>query len=65
VRESADRFALPRIEIFKADVGWRFRAKVALGGPRAHPRTLWRRARGWARLRTRLRTALRARGAAG
>lgn len=65
VRESADRFALPRIEIFKADVGWRFRAKVALGGPRAHPRTLWSRARGWARLRTRLRSALRARGAAG
>jgi glycosyltransferase involved in cell wall biosynthesis/peptidoglycan/xylan/chitin deacetylase (PgdA/CDA1 family) len=33
VGRRTDRYALPRVEIFPADVGWRLRAKVAAAGP--------------------------------
>jgi glycosyltransferase involved in cell wall biosynthesis len=41
VHPSSDRYALPRIEIFPGDLGWRLRLKVATGGgPRAMVRSI-------------------------
>jgi peptidoglycan/xylan/chitin deacetylase (PgdA/CDA1 family) len=53
-RPGVDRFRIPRVEILRSDVGWRFRWKVALGGPLQARRegsavlawTCWRPSRG-------------------
>lgn len=55
VRAGDDPFALRRVEIFRDDVGRKFRRKVALAGHQLDPRHYWGQLRGWARVRTRLR----------
>jgi peptidoglycan/xylan/chitin deacetylase (PgdA/CDA1 family) len=54
VRRTSDPLAVPRIEIFRSDTGWRFRLKVATAG---HFPTWLRLA--WASLRSRLRKITR------
>lgn len=52
VRAGDDPYAIRRLEIYRHDVGWKLRLKVALAG---YGSDLWNRARGRARLRTRFR----------